>query len=166
MQKFKKFIKYVAMLICGYVVLVWSGVPAPNVDFDDIREVKGEYKCRKTGGKSPSGHLSIDGVKYNSRFSYIFGIHSPGTCSKELNNQTVLVKYLELNGERLELEIRDFKTGRVYRTKSLDQRMDLLKRDLQNKSTVPLVKLCFLIALIGLMAGSAIKRVFTKFIIK
>lgn len=161
MQKIRKLFKYVAVIVCGYVVFVWNGVPAPNVDFDAIREVKGEYMCRKTGGRSPSGHLSIDGVKYNSRFSYIFGIHSPGTCFREPNKRMVLVKYLELNGERLALEIKDLNTGRVYGI-DVGQHAELLKRDIQSKSTVPLVKLCFLIVLIGFMAGPTIKRIFKK----
>ena len=63
MQKFKTFIRYVAVIVCGYVVFVWGGVTAPNVDFDAIREVEGEYVCRKFGGKSPGGRLRIDGVK-------------------------------------------------------------------------------------------------------
>lgn len=165
MQKFKTFIRYVAVIVCGYVVFVWGGVTAPNVDFDAIREVEGEYVCRKFGGKSPGGRLRIDGVKYNERFSYIFGIQGPNTCFKELNKRMVLVKYLELNGERLALEVKDLNTGRVYGI-DIKQHTELLKRDLQDKSTVPLVKFCFLFALIGLLAGSAIKRVFVKFSIK
>lgn len=157
----KKIFRYLLILFSAYVVLVWSGIKPPKVNFNDIKELQGRYICYVSGGKSPSGEILIDGIHYSARFSYVFGIEGPGSCYREINGQIVKAKYIMADDVRILLEIKLLSNGEIY-GHDAGKNVERIKKQLMDDSSIILVKSCFSIILICLVAWGYVRQFFLK----
>jgi hypothetical protein len=116
--KIEESIRYSVAIGCVVAIAFWRSAEPPVLDKKQIQAVQGQYRCIVQGGGKygSSGPDSVDGVPYYTSFSYLFGIHAPTACFRELDSREVRLEFLpqpKLN-RHLFLGIVDIKTRQSY----------------------------------------------------
>lgn len=102
-------------------VLMWPKTPPPDLNDHNIKQVSGHYACQRWPMSGRSDR--VDGVRYASEFSHVFGYGNPGLCFEQLNGRRVVVRYVETQTPNppLMLSLQDAVTGSVWGAAEADR---------------------------------------------
>ena len=163
---FRKTIRYGIAVGCVGLVLFWSAKEPPVLDMKQMQVADGVYQCLlQAGGKrgGPSGPDIVDGVIYHHDFSYIFGVHAPGACFRELNGRAIRITYLlPINiQQRLALEVLDIQSGRIFGIRK-EQKFALYQQQVDNKFIFYLSKFGLILLALLLICGTRLNASFQQ----
>lgn len=93
---------------------MWPKAAPPDLNDRNIKQVSGRYACQRWPMSMRSGRL--DGVRYASEFSHVFGYGNAGFCFVQLNGRSVVVRYVETPSPNppLMLSLQESETGRLW----------------------------------------------------
>lgn len=161
-----KTIRYSIAVACVGLVFFWNAKEPPLLDINQMQVTEGVYKCSwQEGGKrgGPSGPDVVDGVIYYDHFSYLFGLHAPRACFRELTGHKVRISFLNPTNlqQRLTLEIFDIKSGRIFGV-TKEQKFVFYKEQVKSKWIFYLCKFGLLLLALRVTFWDRLKTLFQQ----
>lgn len=139
--------RYTLGIFCIYLGMTWAGYARPEVDFDFISASEGTVICFISGSRAGSGGAyKMNEAEYVDRFSRVFGWSGTG-CDPRLNGRLARILWVPIPGERrrLFLRIEDI-DGRMLSGVPMQKRVEIWKRDFDNKFALLLAKSMLIVA--------------------
>jgi len=159
-------LRYALAAACLLALVLWQPAEPPEMDWTKIRVAQGRYQCVwYSGGKyGSSGPDVVDGVRYDTRFSYISGV-LPGLCFKELDGRDVRLYFLPTKdpNRRLTLEVSDLRTGQIFGV-TKERHFAIYQKDVASMWSFYLSKLGLLLLAVRLTCWAWLRRNFIKYL--